>query len=92
MNKDAQYIILCEDKQTQCFLRYFLTKHLIKREKIRCLPLPIQGSGEQYVRESYPVELQKMRSKNFNNIVLFVYTECSLVNGITIYTGCTNRI
>lgn len=47
MNRDAQYFILCEDKQTQCFLRYFLTKHLIKREKIRCLPLPIQGSGER---------------------------------------------
>lgn len=78
MNRDAQYFILCEDKQTQCFIRYFLAKHLIKREKIRCLKLPMQGAGEQYVRENYPVELQKMRSKNFNNIVLLVCIDADI--------------
>ena len=72
MNRNAQYLILCEDKQTQCFIRYFLLRHLIERKKIRCLPLPMQGCGEQYVREGYPIELQKIRSKNFNDIVLFV--------------------
>lgn len=78
MNKDAQYIILCEDKQTQCFVRYFLMHRSINRGKIRYLPLPIRGSGEQYVRERYPLELQKIRSKNFNDVVLFVCIDADI--------------
>ncbi|MEL3911684.1 hypothetical protein [Treponema pedis] len=78
MNKKAQYIILCEDKQTQCFLRYFLIRHSINRGRIRFLKLPMQGCGEQYVRENYPVELQKIRSKNFNNIILFVCIDADM--------------
>lgn len=72
MNKKGQYFILCEDKQTQCFMWYFLVAHHINSRKIRCLPLPLSGCGEQYVRENYPKELKKIRSKNFNNIILFV--------------------
>lgn len=78
MNRDAQYFILCEDKQTQCFVRFFLRKHSIKREKIICLPLPMRGCGEQYVRENYPIELQKIRSRNFNAIVLFVCIDADI--------------
>lgn len=91
MNRDAQYFILCEDKQTQCFVRYFLTKHSIKREKIVCLPLPMQGCGEQYVRENYPIELQKIRSKNFNAIVLFVCIDADIKSVADKYKAFDNE-
>ena len=35
-----RYIILCEDKQTQCFMRSFLKGQGISREKITCIALP----------------------------------------------------
>lgn len=56
----------------QCFLRYFIEFQNIPRRKIRALALPVQGCGEQYVREEYPKELNLIRSINYNSISLFV--------------------
>lgn len=77
LNKKAQYFILCEDRQTQCFIRYFLEKQNIHRRKIISLQLPM-SCGEQYVRTEYPKELQKLRTKNFNVLVLFVCTDADI--------------
>ena len=64
LNKQRQYLILCEDKQQQYFIRHFLMECNINRSKISCEPLPKSGSGEQYVRENYVKVLKKCRSRN----------------------------
>lgn len=71
LNKNVQYTVLCEDKQTQCFVRCFLRAHNIPRHKINFISLPV-ACGEQYVKTNYPKELKKLRIKNFNALALFV--------------------
>ena len=54
-------ILLCEDMQTDVFVRRFL-----KRRKFRFKSLGFphgSGSGEQWVRERYPHELQAIRQR-----------------------------
>lgn len=70
-----RYIILCKDKQTQCFMRSFLKGQGISRRKMICIDLPVGGCGEQYVRKCYPDELEKLRATNYNRKVLFVCTD-----------------
>lgn len=72
LNKDYKYLILCEDKLTQCFIRYFLINQGIKGRKIYPLPLPAAGCGEQFVRTRFPNELKNLRSRNFDANILVV--------------------
>ena len=60
-----RYEVLCEDQQMACFVRYFLIAHGANPRKIFVWDLPMQGCGEQYVREKYPQLLQTMRSRNY---------------------------
>lgn len=72
VNKNIQYLLLCEDKQTECFMRYFLYAHNIHRRKIKSLPWSAgSGSGEQYVRKCYPKELHNLRKRKVS-CALFV--------------------
>lgn len=64
LNKQRQYLVLCEDKQQQYFVRHFLKECNIIGPKVSFEPLPKEGSGEQYVRENYIKVLKKSRSKN----------------------------
>jgi hypothetical protein len=65
-----KYTILCEDAQSQCFIRHFLHERHIKRHDIRELPVPgNRGCGEQWVRERYPAELENLRKHPVNLIV-----------------------
>ena len=75
-----RYLVLCEDKQTQCFMRSFLKGNGISKHKIDCLPLPLEGCGEQYVRECYPNELAKLRATNYNRKVLMVCTDADILS------------
>ena len=53
-------ILLCEDMQTDVFVRRFLKRR--KFRDFRSLVSPHgRGSGEQWVRERYPRELQAIR-------------------------------
>ena len=53
-------ILLCEDMQTDVFVRRFLKRR--KFRDFRSLVSPHgRGSGEQWVREKYPRELQAIR-------------------------------
>lgn len=67
-----QYIILCEDKLMQCYVRYFLLCQGVERKKIRCVALPTMGCGSQYVLKKSKEELISMHSKNFINQALFI--------------------
>ena len=57
-------VLLCEDTQHEVFVRRFLKEmgwHL-RHFRIEKAPQG-RGSGEQFVRENYPSELQKFRTK-----------------------------
>lgn len=60
---DTRYLILCEDRQTACYLRYFLYGHGANSHKITVKKLAMgQGCGEQRVREKFPEFVHDMNS------------------------------
>ncbi len=57
-------VLLCEDKQTDSFVRRFLRHRKFRGRDIRTLPLPDGSrSGEQWVRERYPDQLKAIRQR-----------------------------
>ena len=58
----AQNVILGEDRQHSDFLRHYLIGVGYNSRQIRVSFAP-SGSGEQFVRERYPVELRAHRSR-----------------------------
>jgi hypothetical protein len=81
-SRRVQIVILAEDRQHDVFLRRFL-KAIGKADErqIRTVPFPAgRGSGEQFVREKYPVELRAHRSKaNHLAVQLFVVTDADVL-------------
>lgn len=66
MSQPSQVIVLCEDAQTECFIRKFLCQRLrwCNRRNIRSEVLPKGvGSGEQWVRKGFLKELKAYRSR-----------------------------
>ena len=56
--------LLCEDSQTDSFVRRFLKRRNFRGRDVRTLPLPEgRRSGEQWVRESYPAQLRAIRGR-----------------------------
>jgi hypothetical protein len=72
----SQIVILCEDRQTDSFIRRFLKKaHSIQAHSLRVLAYPREGdgSGEQFVRNNYPNELKALRNRQHrSNTTLIV--------------------
>lgn len=57
-------MILCEDLQSQVFIRRALLRRGVENHRIRLVDLPSgSGSGEQYVRKQYPGEVEAHRSQ-----------------------------
>lgn len=57
-------VLLCEDKQTEVFLRRFLMQRSFDGRDIRTSGFPDgKQSGEQWVRNRYPQELRAIRSR-----------------------------
>lgn len=91
--RPAQVILLCEDKQQQVLIGRVLGK-LRDKDFVRRLPMPCgQGSGEQFVRERFPIELKAQRTKAVTSVLVAV------VDGDTIgiderrrqlYEACTD--
>ncbi len=76
INEKSRCWILCEDSQTSCYIRYFLVEHGVNNRRIRQMPLPLAGCGEQYVRKQLPVCLEKLRSQNYQRqLVLIICTD-----------------
>ena len=69
----VEIVLLCEDQQTNSFVRNFLKHRNLKGHDITTLPLPAShGAGEKWVRERYPKQLKAIRdrrkkSKNIRN-------------------------
>lgn len=61
-NRRVQLVLLCEDSQHEAFVRRFLKRtgwslHRLRVEKTSA------GSGEQFVRQRFPAELESYRRK-----------------------------
>lgn len=57
--RKVSLVIICEDKQQECFARKFLYGMGWTKDDIRFPPYPIgRGSAEQWVREAYVQELK----------------------------------
>lgn len=71
----AGIILLCEDQRTNTFVRRFL-RHRFRNHDIETLPLPTEGSagsGEQWVRQQFPKELEAIWNRK--RAVLVVVTD-----------------
>ena len=70
----VRIVLLCEDSQTDAFVRRFLKRRNFGGRDIETLPLPSgRQSGEQWVRERYPDELRAIRGRQ--NAHLIVVTD-----------------
>jgi hypothetical protein len=71
----VQTVILCEDRQQECFVRRFLLERGVNRWSVRLQQSPrAKGAADQWVRESFPKELRAYRSKcnHLSNCLLAV--------------------
>lgn len=60
----ARIVLLCEDLQTDVFVRRFLSHRNFKSRDISTCPLPKgRQAGEQWVRTQFPKELQEIRRR-----------------------------
>lgn len=72
----ASVVLLCEDSQTDMFLRRFFRRRFGRqfRRRIHSVPFPAgTGSGEQHVRERFPGQLKLIRGRR--GAVLIVVTD-----------------
>ena len=68
----AEIVLLCEDKQTDAFVRRFLAPRF-KGRQIQTLPLPAGGqSGEQWVRTQLPAQLKAIRQREDAFLIVVV--------------------
>ena len=66
MGRQTQYLLLCEDKQHENVMRYFLLACGVSDRKIRVLPYkPGQGAADQRVVNSFVREVKAFRSKRY---------------------------
>ena len=60
----AKFVLLCEDTQTESFVRCFLRRRNIRRRDVFTKALPHgRQSGEQWVRTQFPKELKAIRTR-----------------------------
>ena len=64
MSHAVDVVLLCEDRQHAAFVRRFLEKKGWNRKRLRAIISPGgRHSGEQFVREQFPQELQQLRRR-----------------------------
>ena len=62
--RNVQLVVVCEDTQQESFIRRFLSRRGWDTRRIRVEKAAAgRGSGEQFVRERFPVELNAYRKK-----------------------------
>lgn len=75
----TQVVVLCEDRQHWVFAYRFLTRNGVHGRRIRPNFRPGQGSGEQYVRVQYPIEVAEQRKRAARlNSALIVIQDCDV--------------
>lgn len=68
----VRVISLCEDLQTDVFVRRFLRRRFPRREFRPLVPPPGSQSGEQWVREQYPDQLRAIREKKKAYLIVVI--------------------
>ena len=69
----VRIVLLCEDKQTDSFVRRFLQQRNIRGRDVTTAPLPDGSqSGEQWVRERYPKELKAVRQRQDTFLIVVI--------------------
>ena len=64
MSKPSEVIVLAEDSRQQQLIRRYLRRCGLEQRMIRLVPCPEgSGSGEQWVREQFPVEVKAYRNR-----------------------------
>ena len=75
-------VLLCEDSQTDAFVRRFLRRRNFKARDINTVPLPAgQRSGEQWVRERYPAELRAIRTRQHAYLLVVTDADAETTEG-----------
>ena len=65
MSRSVDVIIVCEDQQQDSFVRRYLAKRGFHKKRFRVRKYPGgQGSGEQFVREQFVLEVEQYRQKS----------------------------
>ena len=66
-------VLLCEDSQTESFVRRFLGHRRFRHRDIFTIPLPHgKQSGEQWVRTRFPKELKAIRTRQRAYLVVVI--------------------
>ncbi len=66
-------MLLCEDRQTDNFVRRFLGRRNFRHHDIHTLPLPLgRQSGEQWVRTRFPKELKAIRHRERAFLIVII--------------------
>jgi hypothetical protein len=73
MTRKTRVVVLCEDRSHWHFIRaYFVERGWNKRQLTSKISPAGEGSAEQWVRETYALELNTYRSKAQENVCLVV--------------------
>ena len=69
----VRIVLLCEDSQTESFVRRFLSHRNFRNRDILTKPLPHgKQSGEQWVRTQFPKELKAIRTRQQAYLVVVI--------------------
>lgn len=64
MNRSVNIVVICEDRQHECFVRRFLKQRGYRNHHFRFVTSPRgRGSGEQWARQNLPAELESYRQR-----------------------------
>jgi hypothetical protein len=72
--------VLAEDKCQQNFAYHYLTRLGVEGRRIRRTPLPLAGSAEQYVRQTYPTEVGEYRQRDHRNLIVLIDADLESVD------------
>ena len=64
-------VLLCEDSQHEAFVLRFLKRRRLLTDRPRVVKCP-GGSAEQFVRETYPIELKALRRRHAKSALIVV--------------------
>lgn len=78
-DKNTRYEVLCEDRQMQCFLRYFLQAHGANHRRIFFHKMAMgEGCGEERVRQDYPEFIRVLRARRGQNVIGIVCMDADI--------------
>lgn len=78
----SRFVLLCEDSQTEIFVRRFLSHRNIRGRDVYTLPLPLgRQSGEQWVRTQFPKELKAIRARQGAWLLVVIDADARTTDG-----------